>query len=135
MSRVLIAEDDPGSRELLAEVLNALGYDVVSTADGQEALEKLEEACPDLILLDLQMPRMDGLATIQRIRENPRFSDLPVFAVTAYAMKGDRERALEKEFNGYFSKPIDPLSLQSNIAHAIAMHRTSRAKEAGTGCA
>jgi CheY-like chemotaxis protein len=111
MKKILIAEDNPVNRELLREILEAGNYEVVEAGDGQEALAKIEEAEPDLVLLDINMPVLDGFATISRIREDPQFSRLPVLAVTAYAMKEDRERVLEAGFDGYLSKPIDAAAL------------------------
>jgi CheY-like chemotaxis protein len=106
MSRILIAEDNPVNRELLRELLETRGYSVTEACDGQEALRRIEESQPDILLLDLDMPVLDGFATVQRIRENPAIASLPVLAVTAYAMQGDRERVLSSGFDGYLSKPI-----------------------------
>jgi CheY-like chemotaxis protein len=115
MNKILIAEDNPVNRELLREILEAEHYQVVEAADGQEALVKLEEAAPDLVLLDINMPLLDGFATIRRIRQHQRFFQLPVLAVTAYAMKEDRERILGAGFNGYLSKPIDAVALLAEL--------------------
>jgi CheY-like chemotaxis protein len=115
MNRILIAEDNPVNRELLREILEADNYDVVEAGDGREALQKLEEVEPDLVLLDINMPVLDGFAAIRSIREHPRFSHLPVLAVTAYAMKEDRERILRAGFNGYLSKPIDAAALLQEV--------------------
>jgi len=111
MIKVLIAEDNPVNRELLRELLELLGYTVLEACDGQEALRIIEQSQPELLLLDIGMPVMDGFAVIRRIRENPRLAKLPVVAVTAYAMRGDQERILNSGFDGYLSKPINPSSL------------------------
>lgn len=112
---ILIAEDDAASRELLAEILANLGYQVVQASDGGEALQKIEEADPELILLDIQMPVLDGIAVLWRLRGNPRFRDRPVIAVTAYAMRGDREQTLRAGFDGYISKPVNVAALRAEM--------------------
>jgi CheY-like chemotaxis protein len=106
MSKVLIAEDNPVNRELLRELLESRGYSVTEASDGQEALKLLEESRPDLLLLDLDMPVLDGFGAVRKIRESPGLASLPVLAVTAYAMRGDREKVLDSGFDGYLSKPI-----------------------------
>ena len=111
MTTVLIAEDNAINRELLRELLEARGYTVVEACDGQEALHLIEQAQPDVLLLDIGMPVLDGFAVVRKIRENPRLATLPVLAVTAYAMQGDREKILNSGFDGYLSKPINAVAL------------------------
>jgi CheY-like chemotaxis protein len=111
MIKVLIAEDNAVNRELLRELLEARGYTVVEACDGQEALHLIEQAQPDVLLLDIGMPVLDGFAVVRKIRENPRLATLPVLAVTAYAMQGDREKILNSGFDGYLSKPISAVAL------------------------
>ena len=106
--KILIAEDNAVNRELLRELLEIRGHTVVEARDGEEALRAMEESKPEILLLDLSMPVLDGYETVRKIRENPRFAKLPVLAVTAYAMQGDKERTLSSGFDGYLSKPIDP---------------------------
>lgn len=115
MKTILIAEDNPVNRELLRELLEMRGYAVLETCNGEEAMEQLQKAQPDILLLDLNMPILDGYGTIERIRKHPRFRTLPVLAVTAYAMRGDREKILAAGFDGYLSKPIDPTSLHQEL--------------------
>lgn len=115
MTRVLVAEDNAVNRELIRELLEMRGYSVIEACNGQEALEMLEQSQPDLLMLDISMPILDGFATVRKIRENPRFSALPVVAVTAYAMRGDREKILKSGFDGYLSKPISAHSLEEEI--------------------
>ncbi|MFZ0796420.1 MAG: response regulator [Terriglobales bacterium] len=119
MKRVLIAEDNAVNRELLRELLEIRGYDVVEACDGQEALQKIAETQPDILLLDLGMPVLDGFGTVHKIREDPRLSSLPVLAVTAYAMRGDREKILNSGFNGYLSKPINPCALDQELERLL----------------
>ena len=119
MIKVLIAEDNPVNRELLRELLELVGCTVLEACDGQEALRVIEQSQPELLLLDIGMPVMDGFAVIQRIRENPRLAKLPVVAVTAYAMRGDQERILNSGFDGYLSKPVNPSSLAEELDRVL----------------
>src|ERR1700688_3047257 len=119
MINVLIAEDNAVNRELLRELLELRGYTVLEACDGQEALRMIEQAQPELLLLDIGMPVMDGFAVIKNIRENPRLAKLPVVAVTAYAMRGDRERILNSGFDGYLSKPGHPSSLAQALDRVL----------------
>jgi len=129
MIRILVAEDNAVNRELLRELLEARGYTVSEACDGQEALHMIEQVKPELLLLDIGMPVLDGFAVIQRIRENPRLALLPVVAVTAYAMRGDREKILQSGFDGYLSKPLNPSSLTEELDRLL----TKRAQAAGQG--
>ena len=115
MIKVLIAEDNAVNRELLRELLEARGYAVVEACDGEEALHAIEQIHPDILLLDIGMPKLDGLAVMSKIWENPRLALLPVLAVTAYAMQGDREKILNAGFDGYLSKPVNSRSLGEEI--------------------
>ncbi len=120
MIKVLIAEDNAVNRELLRELLEARGYTVLEACNGQEALDMIEQAQPELLLLDIGMPVLDGFAVIRSIRGNPRSALLPVVAVTAYAMRGDREKILNSGFDGYLSKPLNPSSLTEEIDRVLA---------------
>jgi CheY-like chemotaxis protein len=136
MSKVLIAEDNPVNRELLRELLETHGYSVSEACNGQEALNLLEEFQPDILLLDLDMPVLDGFATVRRIRENSSLASLPVLAVTAYAMQGDRERVLTSGFDGYLSKPIQSRLLFEEMDRLLGKASTREnpaAKHAGAG--
>lgn len=115
MRKILIAEDNPVNRELLHELLEARGYVVEEAGNGQEALQMIAQSRPDALLLDLNMPVLDGFATVRKIREDTAISSLPVLAVTAYAMRGDREKTLEAGFDGYLSKPINPSALDAEL--------------------
>jgi CheY-like chemotaxis protein len=120
MTRILIAEDNPVNRELLRELLEMRGHVVDEASDGLEALSKLEQTLPDLLILDLGMPQLDGFGVIRKIRADPRLEKVPVLAATAYAMRGDREKILEAGFDGYISKPIDPVALQKELERLLA---------------
>jgi CheY-like chemotaxis protein len=135
MRRVLIAEDNAVNRELLRELLETHGHIVTEACNGEEALRLLEDSEPDILLLDLGMPVLDGYQTIRKIREKPILAALPVLAVTAYAMQGDKERILSSGFDGYLSKPIDPKLLYQELNRLLSKEASStgRAKAAGTG--
>jgi CheY-like chemotaxis protein len=107
MKTILIAEDNPTNRELLRELLEIRGYTVAEACDGKEALAMVEQTTPDLLLLDIGMPVLDGFGVVRKLRENTRFTSLPVVAVTAYAMQGDREKIMTSGFDGYLSKPVN----------------------------
>jgi len=115
MTKILIAEDNAVNRELLRELLEMRGYTVVEACDGDEALRMIEQTEPDLLLLDIGMPVLDGFGVMRKIRENPSFASLPVVAVTAYAMQGDREKILNSQFDGYLSKPVNSRSLAEEL--------------------
>jgi two-component system, cell cycle response regulator DivK len=119
MTKILVAEDNAANRELFRELLEARGCDVDEACDGPEALRMLEQELPDIVLLDIGMPILDGFAVVRAIRENPRLAALSVLAVTAYAMQGDRERILTSGFDGYLSKPIDAKSLAAELERLV----------------
>ncbi len=147
MIKVLIAEDNAVNRELLRELLETHGYAVDEACDGQAALEMVEHMRPDILLLDIGMPILDGFAVVRRIRENPRFAALPVLAVTAYAMQGDREKILNSGFDGYLSKPVNWAVLEEEMNRLLKeredrnaapkqsneSHAARRAQAAGSG--
>ena len=121
MIKVLVAEDNPVNRELLREVLQSNGYAVVEACDGKEALRQIEATHPDILLLDLGMPVMDGYSTVQHIRDNPAIAKLPVLAVTAYAMQSDREKVMAAGFDGYVSKPVQTNTLLAEMQRLLAI--------------
>ena len=119
MSKILIAEDNPVSRELLREMLSVTPHQVVEARDGREALTKMAEFDPDVVLLDINMPVLDGLGVIHEIRGDPRFSRRPVMAITAFAMKEDRDRILAAGFDAYMSKPIEMSALLDEVERLV----------------
>ncbi len=119
MKRIAIVEDNPDNR-LLALALLEGTYDCVEYETGIEALEGLPESLPDLILLDISLPGMDGVETLRHVRAHPALGHLPVIALTAHAMSGDREKYLEAGFNDYVTKPIvDETILLGAISRAL----------------
>lgn len=121
MTRILIAEDNPVNLELLREVLSPIECEIVEATDGEQAVEKIAETEPDLILLDINMPVLDGLGVIRKIREQSQYAHIPVVAITAYAMKDDRDRILAAGFSGYVAKPIDPMTLMTELRKMMSM--------------
>ena len=113
--RVLLAEDHPGTIEVMQTELEVLGYEVVVAQDGQEAVEKAATESPDLIVMDIIMPKLDGFQATARIRENPRTKDIPILAATALARPGDREKCLESGCDGYIAKPFTHRQLGAAI--------------------
>jgi CheY-like chemotaxis protein len=119
MTTILIAEDNATNHELFRELLEARGYSVVEACDGQEALQVLHQTQPDILLLDIGMPILDGFAVVREIRKDPKLAPLPILGVTAYAMQGDRERILSSGFDGYLSKPIDAKLLAAELERLL----------------
>jgi CheY-like chemotaxis protein len=133
MRKVLIAEDNAVNRELLRELLETRGYTVLEACDGQEALHMIDQDQPDLLLLDIGMPVLDGFAVVGKIRENPHLDKLPVVAVTAYAMQDDREKILNSKFDGYLSKPIDARSLMEELDRLLSQRDDRNAPNRSRG--
>ena len=133
MSKILIAEDNAVNRELLRELLEMRGHTVAEACDGEGALRMIEEDQPDLLLLDIGMPLLDGFGVMRKIRETPRFASLPVVAVTAYAMQDDREKILNSKFDGYLSKPIDSRSLMEELDRLLNQREDRNAPNRSNG--
>jgi len=115
VTRILVADDNPVSRELVRELLESPDREILEASQGAEALEMIAEFSPELVLLDIQMPLVDGYAVVRRLRQDPRFAGLRVVALTAYAMQGDRQRALSAGFDDYITKPIDGAALRKRV--------------------
>lgn len=116
---LLLAEDNETNIEAIADYLRFCGYTLVIASNGMEALVKAEEHAPQLILMDIQMPVMDGLEAIRRLRADSRFDSTPIIALTALAMTGDRDRCLQAGANEYMSKPVSPKNLAMKIAELL----------------
>lgn len=115
MKTILVAEDRPSSRELIRTVLESVGYEVTEAVDGQDALDKAALSGFDLVILDLEMPRLGGFDVVAVLRKDQRFLRTPILALTASAMQGDRERALDAGFSSYITKPVDLKFLRNEI--------------------
>ncbi|GAV32155.1 MAG: response regulator [Anaerosomatales bacterium] len=107
MSKVLLVEDNPQNRYLLTFLLERSGYEVVTAEDGEAAIEAVPAYLPDVILMDVQLPKLDGYEATRRIKADERFARIPILALTAHSMKGDRAKALEAGCDDYITKPVD----------------------------
>jgi two-component system, cell cycle response regulator DivK len=118
--RILVVEDNPLNLKLIRDVLQVAGYDVIEANTGEEGLRVAREDPPDLVLMDLQLPGIDGTETLHRLRRDGLERDVPVVAVTAFAMAEDRERAALAGFDGYLEKPISVRALPDQIEAFLA---------------
>jgi CheY-like chemotaxis protein len=123
---ILIVDDNPINLKLVRVILAAEGYVVKTSDDAEEALATLETFTPTLILMDLQLPGMDGLTLVRRLRQDARWATTWIVALTAYAMKGDEEKALAAGCDGYVTKPIDPSALPVVVASFTKRPRPAR---------
>jgi two-component system, cell cycle response regulator DivK len=119
MKKVLVADDKSTGRELVRTVLENGGYEVFEASDGAEAVNQARQVKPDLIILDLHMPVLDGFGAIQELRRDADFAATPVVALTASAMMGDRERAMAAGFTGYITKPIRLSALRAEVERLL----------------
>ncbi len=117
--RILLIEDNPVNRRLAQFLLKSQGYEVWEVTNALEAFDSLKEKQPDLILMDIQLPGMDGLTATRHLKADPATQDIPVLAVTSYAMKGDEAKALEAGCSGYVTKPIDKKVFLEAVAKAL----------------
>ncbi len=114
--RILIIEDNEQNMYLLTFILNRHGQEVLQARDGRTGIALALKENPDLILLDIQLPEMDGYTVARELRSNPVLRDIPIVAVTSYAMVGDREKAMDAGCSGYIEKPINPDTFMDQIA-------------------
>jgi two-component system, cell cycle response regulator DivK len=119
--KILIIEDNEQNLYLIRYILEDCGYEVFSAMDGKEGIESAASLLPDLILLDIQLPTMDGYAVARNLRQNPDLADTPIIAVTSYAMPGDREKAMEAGCSGYIEKPIDPDTFDKQVEKYLSI--------------
>ncbi len=117
--KILLVEDNPVNRRLAEFLLRSQGYQVRAATNAQEAFDTIKVERPDLILMDVQLPGMDGLEATRKLKEEPTTRDIPVVAVTSYAMKGDREKALAAGCSGYITKPIDKDTFVQEVATVL----------------
>jgi len=117
--KILVVEDNQDNRELVVKVLKINGYHVIEAVDGEEAIEKTKAENPDLILMDLFIPKIDGYEVTRRLKRDKDLKSIPIIALTAHAMKGDMEVALAAGCDGYIPKPIDVRELPKQIEHFL----------------
>ncbi|SEM24205.1 CheY chemotaxis protein or a CheY-like REC (receiver) domain [Syntrophus gentianae] len=119
--KILLIEDNEQNRYMETFLLEKYGYEVVPAVDGPTGIDLASRIQPCLILLDIQLPQMDGYTVARELRRNPALSDVPIVAVTSYAMMGDREKTLEAGCNGYLEKPINPETFVADIERYLTL--------------
>lgn len=117
--KIAIIEDNPDNLELMVYILEQYNYQVVTAFDGEEGIQLIEKTRPDLIMSDIQLPKLDGYQVAQYVKNNEALKNIPLIALTAYSMVGDREKILSSGFDYYISKPIDPEFFIRDIQHCI----------------
>jgi CheY-like chemotaxis protein len=122
-ARILIVEDNPLNLKLVRDVLTVSGYEVVAAPSGEEGVTLAQTCEPDLVLMDIQLPGIDGYEALRMLRQNPLLDSVPVVAVTAFAMREDRERAWRAGFDGYLGKPISVRSLPAQVHEYLSNGR------------
>jgi len=115
VKKVLVVEDNETNMYLCSRILKSGGYEVIPATSGEEGIELAIKEKPDLILMDIQLPDMDGLEAVKRIRESETDGKIPIIALTSYAMTGDKEKALSAGCTGYIEKPINPATFLNEI--------------------
>jgi CheY-like chemotaxis protein len=124
---ILIVDDNPTNLKLAADVLECEGHTIARACDAEEAQEILEHIQPNLILMDIQMPGMDGLTLTRLLKANPSYQHIPIVALTAFAMKGDEDKARESGCYSYITKPIETRKLPGQVAEILATAPKSKA--------
>jgi two-component system, cell cycle response regulator DivK len=118
--RILVVEDNALNLKLMRDVLQAAGYEVVAATTGEEGVRLAHQTAPDLVLMDLQLPGIDGVEALRLLRQDPAVRDVPTVAVTAFAMRQDRERVYSDGFDGYLAKPISVRALPGQVRSFLA---------------
>ena len=117
---ILVVEDQEDNRQILRDLLGNAGYELTEAENGEEAIAAVAKRRPDLILMDIQLPVMDGYEATRRIRTNPDLRSVPIIAVTSYALAGDEDKALAAGCNGYVTKPYSPRDLLAKVRTYLA---------------
>ena len=131
--RILIVEDSPQNMRLMEMTLKAKNYTLLKATDGEEALDMATRERPDLIIMDVQLPKLNGLEVTRKLRNTVAFSHIPIIAITAFAMKGDKEKAIEAGCDAYLSKPIDTRQLPGMIAEMLLQQQKTLSSTNGDG--
>ncbi len=116
---ILVVEDQEDNRQILRDLLGNAGFDLLEAENGEQALAALASHRPDLILMDIQLPIMDGYEATRRIRANPEMKSIPIIAVTSYALTGDEAKALAAGCNAYVTKPYSPRALLAKVLEYV----------------
>lgn len=119
MEKVLVVDDNRASRDLIRAILKPVRCNVIEASQGQQALDLIQQERPDLVLLDVDMPGLDGITVVKRIRQNTALAGLPVVAVTAFAMESDRERCMAAGFTAYLTKPVRAALLRQQVQQLL----------------
>ncbi len=117
--RILVVEDQDDNRRIIRDLLSSVGYEMIEALDGAAGVELAARERPDLILMDIQLPVLDGYQATRRIRQNPDLGQIPIVAVTSYALSGDDAKALEAGCNAYIAKPFSPRELLAVIRRLL----------------
>jgi CheY-like chemotaxis protein len=117
--RVLVIEDNPTNLDLMTYLLKAFGHTTMTATDGEHGVELASETHPDIILCDIALPRLDGYGVAQRLKADPALRTIPLIAVTAAAMVGDRDKVIAAVFDGYISKPIAPETFVAEVENHL----------------
>ncbi len=117
---ILIVEDEPRNLKLIRDLLQIFGYETMEATDGEHGVELAKAKIPNLILMDIMMPKMDGLEATRIIKADANTKHIPIIALTSYAMKGDRERTIEAGCDGYIAKPVDIQEVLKAIDHLLS---------------
>jgi len=118
--RILVVEDQPDNRQIIRDMLADTGYEIAEAENGEEALAAIAKARPDLILMDIQLPIMDGYAATRRIKTDPALKSIPIIAVTSYALSGEEKKAREAGCDDYVPKPYSPRQLLAKIRQYLS---------------
>lgn len=124
--KILVVEDNDKNRELVKDILDLQGYHVLEARDGAEGVSMAKEHKPDLVIMDIQMPVMDGITAAKIIKNDPATKGITMIALTSFAMKGDRERFMEAGFDDYIAKPIDTRKLPAMVKKYLAKTASHR---------
>ncbi|OIO02394.1 MAG: hypothetical protein AUJ51_06425 [Elusimicrobia bacterium CG1_02_56_21] len=120
MAKILVVEDNENNTTLVRDILTLHGHEIIEAKNGEEGVKMAREAKPDLILMDIQMPVMDGFTAAKALRADPATKDIKIVGVTSYAMKGDKEKVLAAGFDLYIAKPINTRELPAQIKELLA---------------
>jgi two-component system cell cycle response regulator DivK len=118
-NRILVVEDDADNRRIVVKVLTLEGHETLEAGDGHEAIEIARTSHPDLIVMDLALPRLDGWETCRQLKADARTADIPIIALTAFAQRGDEERARRAGCDGYLSKPCRPQTIRETVRRVL----------------
>jgi two-component system cell cycle response regulator DivK len=124
--RIMVVEDQEDNRQILRDLLGSSGYDLIEAWDGEAALTTLASQRPDLILMDIQLPGIDGYEVTRRIKADPGLRGIPIIAVTSYALSGDDDKAFEAGCDAYVSKPYSPRQLLAKVREYLPLDTPTR---------